>query len=349
MSRAADLFSRIERGGEAAILDFVSDRKSEELFLDFKRSADNGAGGRLHDNDRNNLAKAISGFGNSEGGVIVWGIDCSRDRDGADVARARVPIQNVPRFVSQLEGAISGCTIPPHQGVRNIAIAADANGTGYAVTLIPKSNHAPHQAVGRLQYFIRAGSDFVPTPHAVLAGMFGKQPQPHVFHSYVVSRPDVLGESIRSGVGVTLYNEGPGIASDLYLTVTMVSHPGSNSEIRFDTPDKSNWNGIWAFDRKINLISNPGYRIAPDTQVQPLILKMLLAPPFEDDLDLRGLAGAGGAAPYRFSLHRKAGDLDGAYREYITLHRAGTLTEERGRALQSILFGHKEPSARDAS
>ena len=80
MGRAEDIFERIQQNGETAIDEFIITRKSEELFLDFKRSADNGAGRVLHSIDRDNFAKAISGFGNSEGGVIVWGVDCSKDK-----------------------------------------------------------------------------------------------------------------------------------------------------------------------------------------------------------------------------------------------------------------------------
>jgi hypothetical protein len=76
MDRAEEIFNRINEKGEAAIDDFILTRASEELFLAFKRSSDNGAGRILSQTDRNNLAKAVSGFGNSEGGVIVWGIDC---------------------------------------------------------------------------------------------------------------------------------------------------------------------------------------------------------------------------------------------------------------------------------
>jgi hypothetical protein len=76
MGRAEDLFKRLCDLGETAIDELFYDRQSEELFLDFKRSANGGKGQRLHQDDRKNLAKAISGFGNSEGGVIVWGVDC---------------------------------------------------------------------------------------------------------------------------------------------------------------------------------------------------------------------------------------------------------------------------------
>ena len=84
-----DIFERIIKGGENEIDEFIITRESEELFLDFKRSADDGDGQRLHQKDRENLAKAISGFGNSEGGVIVWGVDCSKTENSADVAHAK--------------------------------------------------------------------------------------------------------------------------------------------------------------------------------------------------------------------------------------------------------------------
>lgn len=75
MGRAEDLFERIQRDGVAAIETLIAERASEELFLEFKQSADDGQGNRFHDRDRGNLRKAISGFANSEGGVLIWGVD----------------------------------------------------------------------------------------------------------------------------------------------------------------------------------------------------------------------------------------------------------------------------------
>lgn len=74
MGRAEDIFEKLKKEGESAIDEFIAARQSEELYLDFKRSANDGRKKILHDRDLNNLAKAISGFGNSEGGVIVWGL-----------------------------------------------------------------------------------------------------------------------------------------------------------------------------------------------------------------------------------------------------------------------------------
>lgn len=346
MPRAEELFAQIEQGREDAIRLFIAARKSEELFLDFKRSADDGAGARLHDNDRNNLAKAISGFGNSEGGVVVWGVECRPDVDGTDVARGLNPLQNVHRFVSLLEGAVSGCTVPPHTGVHSVAIQRNEQGEGYAVTLIPKSNHSPHQVVGRMQYFIRAGSDFVPTPHGVLAGMFGRAPQPRVFQTYIISEATLERADIKAAIGIALHNDGPGIAADLFLIVGITSHPGPNCEVEFETPDKQNWTGTWAFRSRISLICSAGYRLPPESQVLPLVLKLRFAPPFERDLSIHGIAGAGGAPPYRSTFDQSRDKLDRAYGAYRKLHGARRLTEERRRVLQQILFGYKDSNGR---
>lgn len=125
MGRAEDIFKMLIEGGHEAIDSFIENAASEELFLDFKRSADAGSGVRLHPTDRANLAKAISGFGNSEGGVVVWGIDCSPAPSTGDVATERVPIQQPERFKSWLEGAVSGLTIPPHGSVQHHVLAKD--------------------------------------------------------------------------------------------------------------------------------------------------------------------------------------------------------------------------------
>ena len=148
MNRAEELFGRLKRDGVEAIRNLIEERQSEELFLDFKRSSDDGTKKRLSDIDRNNLAKSISGFGNSEGGVIIWGVDCSRGSDGADVPQYEKPLDDPKRFKSWLEGVVSGCTVPPHGGVQHHAIELDKTNKGFVVTYVPQSNHAPHQVVG---------------------------------------------------------------------------------------------------------------------------------------------------------------------------------------------------------
>ena len=98
MDRAKDLFEKIKKEGVSAIEELILTRKSEELFLDFKQSSDNGSRRVLSDEDRKNLAKAVSGFGNSAGGVIIWGLQCSPGKDGADVVDKKAFLQDAKKF-----------------------------------------------------------------------------------------------------------------------------------------------------------------------------------------------------------------------------------------------------------
>ncbi len=342
MGRAEELFERVAAGGEATIDEMIATRTSEELFLDFKRSSDNGGGRRLSDIDRNNLAKAISGFGNSEGGIIIWGVDCSKDPLGSDVARLKVPVTDPTRFRSWLEGAVSGCTIPPHQGVRHMAIPSPAEAPGYVVSLVPQSNAAPHQVVGKLAYYMRAGSDFVPVPHALLAGMFGRRPQPHVFHTYSIGPAKITGSRIHCQVGIMIRNEGPGIARDIFVNVLVASAPGPNCELKFDRPDANNWAGVWSFGRHISLICRPDFRLPPEAHVQPIVLDIDVAPPFNDRIEIEGMVGSSGGVPQRFRLFSAASDIEALYTRLITRPGHGEGASEDSKSFAAKLLGMSE-------
>ncbi|MCG8056922.1 MAG: ATP-binding protein [Candidatus Thiodiazotropha endolucinida] len=316
MERSLDLFQRIEEDGLSVIENFVENRKIEELFLDFKRSSNNGSDSKLSNRDRNNLAKAISGFGNSEGGVLVWGVDCSKDADGADVAKALVLIENPQRFVSLLQGAVSGCTVPPHTGVENFIVKFNDT-HGIVVTHIPKSNSAPHQMIPDRKYYIRAGSDFVPTPHDVLAGMFGRRPQPHVFHTYQLSKAAYNQESLHIAFGLILHNEGPGIASDIFSIVKTGSIPGSNSRIYYQTNFGDTWTGFMENEIQLSLITKPDVRLPPGANLQATVIHIYLQPPFEKKLLLTGSVGARGSIKYDFVIENSTTVLYEQHTRYM--------------------------------
>lgn len=326
MGRAEDIFENIKQNGENAIDQFIATRKSEELFFDYKLSADNGAGRKLHDNDRNNLAKAISGFGNSEGGVVVWGVDCRTNSSGADVPDKSRPIEDVDKFVSWLEGSVSGCTVPPHSGVRSIPVKIGTTNKGFVASYIPKSNSAPHQMVGTLQYYMRAGSNFMPVPHGVLAGMFGRRPQPNVYH-----RPAILparlvqGRYMQIDTSFLIHNEGPGIAYDLFFNIMVHYQPGAQCVINMKSINDGCWVCWNTVGRQFSMISQPHIRLAPESYIDSMVMEILLQPPFDSPLHIEGICGSGGAPPYKFSLVRNQSEVEGIYNEFI--QRSQSLTE----------------------
>jgi predicted HTH transcriptional regulator len=73
MGRAEDLFARLRSGGAAEVEQLIANAQVENLWLDFKQAGNDGKGSKLHESDWKNLAKALSGFANSDGGVILWG------------------------------------------------------------------------------------------------------------------------------------------------------------------------------------------------------------------------------------------------------------------------------------
>lgn len=335
MGRAEDIYDRIINYGEAEIDAFIDSSTSEELFLDFKRSANDGDGTKLHDLDRVHLARAISGFGNSEGGVIVWGVDCSKNDLHADVAHSKYLISNVKRYVSWLEGVVSGCTIPPHGKVKNAYVEIGCKGAGYAVTYIPKSDHAPHQVAvsGKYQYryYIRAGSNFENTPHAVLAGMFGRRPQPHVFPMFGHD-PARLGPGncIQLSLSIIISSAGPGIASDLFITTALNTRPGKKFAIIYHDNDPENWIDHSFYDIRKSLISKQELRMAPEATIQPLTMFLTIAPPFDADLSIEIVCGCGQSPPYRVKVGCNRKTLEDLYDEFIKKTSDGTYTSEYG-------------------
>lgn len=315
MSRAQDLFDRLAHGGESEVLSFVTQPVTEELFLDYKRSADNGTGTVLHNRDRSNLAKAISGFGNSEGGVILWGVDCRNDPAIGDVPTGPVHIQNPTRFKSWLEQATTGLTVPPHGGVRHHAIPE-----GFVVTLIPSGLHAPYQTVGDLSYYIRAGSNFAKTPHAVLAGLFGRRPQPSIKHHYFVpTSPSFVGPGVvKTQIGIMLRNFGLGIAEDVFINLWVSSPPGKHCKIEFKpSEEREVWRGNLLLNQHMQMITRADVRLPPEADLNPLNLEIILQHPIERGFSFEGTCGSSGGEATRFQFKVDAADIVEAYKQFI--------------------------------
>jgi hypothetical protein len=226
MQRAEQLFERIRAGQAGEIENMVSNPVVEELFLDYKRAATVLPSNKLHDDDRKNLAKAISGFGNSEGGLIVWGVDCKQGPSG-DIPLS--PTQRITQpiaFKTLLDNAAGGLTLPAHQGVENLP-ALSPDGTGFVVTYVPIGMNVPFQTLfPKQEFYIRAGSNFFPASRSVLAGLFGNRPHPDLGleirkdtfeRSATMSSPG--HHKVELKFKIRCLNTGRGIADDLFFNV----------------------------------------------------------------------------------------------------------------------------------
>ena len=325
MSRAEDIFEKLIYFGEDALDEFIRERQTEELFMDFKQASSNGKHGwSLSPDDRRNLAKCISGFGNSEGGVIVWGVECSRDVDVGDVAKAKIKVKNVHRFMSWVESAISGCTIPSHNKVRNHIICVDENGDGYLATYIPKSTIAPLMTTIGNHIYIRSGSNNVPAPYAVIAGMFGRRPQPDIALKLENKTLEVLENDnedvlyphtidippqkyVKITFDIMCENDSNAIARELYLTCTTENSGGEYNRVRF--VDYNMMTSYLGIEKHLNLITKPELRLPPRGVLKFCKVELMLAEFIEDDILINGVIGADGAAPKSFRLSGSKNNL----------------------------------------
>jgi hypothetical protein len=315
-----DLFNRLATGGYEAAEALIGERHAETYFLDFKRSKTDGRGSRLADNDRNNLAKAVSGFSNSEGGLIVWGIDCRPDTAGADLPSETHLLVDSAAFASRLEGTASGVTVPPVTGIENRPLPKSQGApAGLVVTFVPKSPRAPHQSVPDSRYYIRSGSDFVPAPHGVLAGLWGRRPEPHLFHQFVSEPPRVSADGqLDWNVGFVLVNDGPGLARDVFVTIDSFVPRGGR--LTFE-PDEVMESHGWL---KVHLsaVTRAGFRLPPGGRLSPVVLRLHLEPPYEHGWKLTLNYGCEGNPTRQLGSALSADELNG-------LLSSGSATEER--------------------
>ena len=192
----------------AEIAAFVTERRQEDLTLDFKLAPRN-----LDDKDeRKVLARAISGFANSGGGLIVWGVDARKDADGIDSATRAVPITDPKLFMSKLIQHGAAATSPPVPGVVHRLVEGPEG--PFALTYVPESDRGPHMAkLGEDRYFQRSGDSFLKMEHPALADMFGRRPRPVLrVEMHRVDHASVL---------VVITNLGRGAAKSLFLALRL--------------------------------------------------------------------------------------------------------------------------------
>lgn len=301
MGRAEDLFSRIENSGIQELDRLIDDRDAECLFLDFKRSPSDGEGRQLHADDNKSLSKSVSGFGNSEGGVLIWGVDCRRQADGVE-SSTKFPLQDVRGFRTKVEAAISRASIPPHALVRCIEIMEGDDGRGYLAVLVPKSNFCPLRSTVTSHYHLRAGSNFEIVPHDALAGMFGRSPRPVIGHNVLMrfARLDERRENFVISIGLCALNVGSVLAERPYLSVWLNDLPPEY--VHASLPSGFPYDLRRGALPNIAVVGKVGTALPPGGADDICNLMFHLPMGFRSNIELQCVVGASGADTHRFTI-----------------------------------------------
>jgi hypothetical protein len=211
-SRAESVYQRIREldpAGRTAYVEGWVDAEVRELeYLDFKR-----VGGESV--DQKTWSQALSGFANTEGGVLAWGIGTGKVKppDGdrkIDVATELKPLPNTASFVQFLRDHLMDSTIEPVRGVEYLEVAA-TDGGGYVVCLIPEGQNKPYRDARTHQYWQRIADNFVPIPHTLLRSLFFPR-----FHPSFKVAIYWIGTYLLS---IDIINTGRGSADGVYLSL----------------------------------------------------------------------------------------------------------------------------------
>jgi len=218
---------------DAAFLVPVAERRREDLTVDFKQAPTSFG----KPEERKVLARAISGFANSSGGLVVWGIDARPDDDGIDCAQEAIPLTNGDLFMTRLIEHAGNATSPVVDAVEHRLL--EGTGGPFALTFVPESERGPHMAkLGEDRYYKRSGDHFYRMEHFDIADMFGRRARPEL-RLFVEMRH--FGEP---HIVLGLENVGRGGVVAPYLEVTLpngvkVDQGGLDGAHGFGLPNKS--------------------------------------------------------------------------------------------------------------
>lgn len=162
----------------------------------------------ITDNDREKIAEGISGFANTEGGVLVWGIGC--DNPGGtdiDAVTALVPLKNPKRFYGDIQVELHKLTEPTvHCKLHIVFEETDPPfQEGYVILYVPPSKQsviraklpATKKKPAREECFVRRGCSMIKlTWEATLLLMSERvqatavTPQPVKSDEWLLYKPD---------------------------------------------------------------------------------------------------------------------------------------------------------------
>lgn len=191
-------------------------------------------------------AKCLSCFANSDGGVLIFGIDAPK---GA--AKSLSLTQDILALRDRLKELVPTVTEPPVQRVEiEMYPGSEGSKSGFVVCHIPPSPWRPHQIRSQGQpgqFYIRATDNCIPCNHATLRSLFAPERVAVFEISYrtFTRRDDVLR---RTDVMLATWLDNVGLvtASEVFVLCTFpFNHPpGVDSRLWEEAPTAREGKGI---------------------------------------------------------------------------------------------------------
>jgi len=131
---------------------------------------------------RQHLAEAVSGFSNTSGGVLIWGVGTTKHaHSGLDLLTQIEPIGNATSLAANIDRAIPTVAYPSIRAVPSRVVRRkQTDSRGVVITYVPPSSGDPVQNVLDRKFYLRTIDGFVEMPYDVLKRMFAGSSGPDV-------------------------------------------------------------------------------------------------------------------------------------------------------------------------
>ena len=172
------------------------------------------------------LARALSGFSNTAGGVVLWGVATTpHSHSGIDVISHLEPIGNCAAFEKQVRAAIPTLTLPSVLKYETKLIKRQKTDTqGVIAAYIPFTSGDPLLNNIDNVFYFRSSDAFVPAPYELIKRLFSATDMPDVYPTFTQELVKLETDGSWS-IPITVANRSNAFAEDVDVSVTIINPP----------------------------------------------------------------------------------------------------------------------------
>jgi hypothetical protein len=196
----------------------VAEGETEGLYLECKSPSSPV----LNKDMRVTLAKAISGFANTSGGVLAWGISTTKHQHGSlDVLSQLEPIANCSNFMRQITRSAITATTPRVESIESRIVLEKPGATrGIVLTYIPQTLGDPVRSIEDNHFYYRSGDEFTIAPYELIKRLFAATESPDLSAEFLRTLVKTEADGTWT-VPILLTNRSSAVAENIKVSVSV--------------------------------------------------------------------------------------------------------------------------------